>query len=65
MGLCDAIVYQLDLPGKSSLLLQQADDNVLFFLDANKNLLVGNCDFNYTLNRVNKANELRIMAAAK
>lgn len=61
----DAIVYQLDLAGKPSLLLQQGDDNVLFFLDATKNLLVGNRDFSYTLNRVNKADELRIMAAAK
>jgi hypothetical protein len=61
----EAVVYQLDMPGKPSLLLQQGDDNVLFFLDVNKNLLVGNRDFSYTLNRVNKGDELRIMAAAK
>jgi hypothetical protein len=47
----DAIVYYLDVPGKSPLLLQKADENIFFFLDANKNLLVGNRDFSYTLNR--------------
>ena len=51
----DAIVYQLD-PDKpnESLLLLKGDDNVLFFLDANRNLLVGNGDFSYTLNRLRK-----------
>jgi hypothetical protein len=61
----DAIVYRLDLEGKPSLFLQKGDDNVLFFLDAAKKLLVGNRDFSYTLNRVSKANEMRIMATAK
>jgi hypothetical protein len=61
----DAIVYQLDLEGKPSIFLQQGDDNVLFFLDADRNLFVGNRDFSYTLNRVSKADELRIMSMAK
>jgi hypothetical protein len=61
----DAIVYQLDMEGKPSLLLQQGDDNVLFFLDADRNLFVGNRDFSYTLNRVSKADEARIMSMAK
>lgn len=47
----DAIVYQLDFPGKESILLLKADDNVLFFLDKQKHLMVGNRDFSYTLNR--------------
>ena len=50
-----AIVYQLD-PDQSdkSLLLLKGDDNVLFFLDKNRNLLVGNNEFSYTLNRLRK-----------
>lgn len=47
-----ALVYQLDQPGREPLFLQKGDDNVLFFLDQEKNLLVGNRDFSYTLNRV-------------
>jgi hypothetical protein len=48
-----ATVYRLDLnePG-SSLFLLKGDDNVLFMLDKNKNFLVGNASFSYTLNRV-------------
>lgn len=61
----EAVVYQLDLEGKPSLLLQKGDDNVLFFLDADKNLPVGNRDFSYTLNRVSKSQEISIMAKAK
>lgn len=47
-----AVVYQLD-PDKpqASLSLLKADDNVLLFLDGERNLLVGNADFSYTLNR--------------
>lgn len=47
-----AVVYQLD-PDKpqGSLFLMKADDNVLLFLDRERNLLVGNGDFSYTLNR--------------
>jgi len=47
----EAIVYQLDQPGKEPLFLQKGDDNVLFFLDQEKKLMVGNRDFSYTLNR--------------
>lgn len=35
----------------------KGDDNVLFFLDKDRNLLVGNSDFSYTLNRKNWINE--------
>ena len=47
-----AVVYQLD-PDKprGSLFLLKADDNILLFLDEERNLLVGNGDFSYTLNR--------------
>ncbi|HKH62780.1 MAG TPA: hypothetical protein VKA49_18185 [Flavitalea sp.] len=49
----DAIVYELDSgqPGKTFYLLK-GDDNVIFILDENKALRVGNEDFSYTLNRV-------------
>ncbi len=49
----EAIVYQLD-PDRpqSTQFFLKADDNVLFFLDKNRNLLVGNANFSYTLNRV-------------
>lgn len=50
----EAIVYQLDEPGGRTLFLQKGDDHVLFFLDQKKNLLVGNRDFSYTLNRIDK-----------
>jgi hypothetical protein len=48
----EAVVYQLD-PDKaaSSLLFMKADNNVLFFLDKERNLMKGNGDFSYTLNR--------------
>lgn len=50
-----AIVYQLDSEKPNvSLLLQKADDNILFFLDKERNLLVGNNYSSYTLNRVRK-----------
>jgi hypothetical protein len=47
-----AVVYQLD-PDKpqGSLFLLKADDNILLFLDEERNLMVGNGDFSYTLNR--------------
>ena len=50
-----AIVYQLipDEPGEPIYLLK-GDDNVLFFLDRQKKLLVGNDEFSYTLNRRTK-----------
>ena len=51
----EAIVYQLD-PDKpnESLWLLKGDENVLFFLDRYGNLLVGNNEFSYTLNRLRK-----------
>jgi len=52
MGNPDAPVYQLDQTGRPPLFLWKADDNILFFLDRDRNLMVGNRDFSYTLNRV-------------
>lgn len=51
----NAVVYQLesDNPDQTFYLLK-GDENVLFFLDKNKNLLVGNELFSYTLNRVER-----------
>lgn len=48
----NAAVYQLD-PDKpqGSLFLLKADSNILFFLDRERNFLVGNANFSYTLNR--------------
>ena len=48
-----ATVYQLH-PAKTqpALLLLKGDDNVLFFLDQKRELLVGHAEFSYTLNRV-------------
>ena len=50
----EAIVYRLD-PDKAagSLFFLKADNNILFFLDKERNLLKGNGDFSYTLNRTN------------
>lgn len=50
----EAIVYELEMPGNDPIYLQKGDDNVLFFLDKGKKLLIGNREFSYTLNRVNK-----------
>jgi hypothetical protein len=47
----DALVYELVIPGRENLLLQQVDDNLLIFLDHQKNLMVGNRDFSYVLSR--------------
>lgn len=47
----DAIVYQLDHPLRGTIYLQKVSDNILFFLDQGKNLMVGNRNFSYTLNR--------------
>ncbi len=45
------IIYKLNLPQwPDPLYLLKADDNILFFTDAEGNLLVGNEDFSYTLN---------------
>lgn len=51
----NAIVYQLDIENSGTpLFLLKGDDNVLFILDQEKNLLVGNELFSYTFNRVEK-----------
>jgi hypothetical protein len=47
----EAIVYRLEQEGEETLYLLKADDNILFFLDHDKNIMVGNRDFSYTLNR--------------
>jgi len=51
----NALVYLLD-PGKPgyTLSFMKGDDNVLFFLDKQRNLLVGDSLFSYTLNRQKK-----------
>ena len=47
-----AIVYQLvPTDPAEPIYLMKADENVLFFLDNDKRLLVGNQDFSYTLDR--------------
>ena len=46
-----ATVFQVKLDTNTSLFLLKGDDNVLFILDRNKNLLIGNAKFSYTLNR--------------
>ena len=50
----EAIVYQLELDSDKpqSLTLLKPDDNILFFLDKNRNLIVGDAYTSYTLNRV-------------
>jgi hypothetical protein len=47
----EAVVFELIETGRPPLLLQKVDDNILFFLDKDRKLLVGNRDFSYTLNR--------------
>jgi hypothetical protein len=48
----DAEVYQLDTDDQTGFLsFLKADDNILFFLGKNRELLVGNESFSYTLNR--------------
>ena len=51
-GNAKAVIYQLD-PGKPgvSISLLVGDENVLFFLNKEQKLYVGNKDFSYTLNR--------------
>ena len=49
----NAVVYQLDPDDPQGFLsFLKADDNILFFLDNNRELLVGNEQFSFTLNRV-------------
>jgi hypothetical protein len=48
-----ATVYQLDATNtQPALFFLKGDDNVLFFLSQNRELLVGHAEFSYTLNRV-------------
>jgi hypothetical protein len=47
----EATVYRLDM-GEASMLLMKGDEQVLFILDKQKNFLVGNAQYSYTLNRV-------------
>jgi len=48
----NAVVYQLDAFGSDGpIYLLRADDGILFFLDNNGRVLVGDTDFSYTLNR--------------
>ena len=48
-----AEIYKLDVDKAGACLyLLKGDDNVLFVLDKNKQLIPGNEDFSYTLNRV-------------
>ncbi|HYJ88362.1 MAG TPA: copper resistance protein NlpE N-terminal domain-containing protein [Pyrinomonadaceae bacterium] len=50
-----AVVYQLDpANSEASLFFLKADDNILFFLDQEKNLMPGNADFSYTLNKADE-----------
>ena len=54
----EAIVYQLQTDkSEPPLHLLKACDNILFFLDRNRDHLVGNCRFSYTLNRRTPASE--------
>ena len=51
----DAVVYQLQLTdSKEPVSFLKADDNHLFLLDRDLNLLVGNALFSYTLSRIEK-----------
>jgi hypothetical protein len=58
----NAIVYELEFseaaPHIAPLRLLKGDDNVLFFLDANRTPLIGHSEFSYTLNRRTAAPEL-------
>jgi len=46
-----ATVFQIKLDTGTSLFLLKGDNNVLFILDRNKNFLLGNEKYSYTLNR--------------
>jgi hypothetical protein len=47
----EAIIFQLVLDQDISLYFLKGDDNVLFILDEQKNFLIGNANFSYTMNR--------------
>ena len=49
----EAIVYELEMEN-ATLQLFKADDNLLFMLNHDRSLLVGNELFSYTLNRIEK-----------
>src|SRR4030095_10103728 len=52
-----AVVYELELdPARPhlKLWLLKGDENTLFFVDAHRQLMVGDADFSYTLNRKQK-----------
>ena len=52
-GQSGAVVYELAAAGKEApILLMKGDENVLFFLNQQRQMLVGSIDFGYTLNRV-------------
>jgi hypothetical protein len=54
----DAVVYQLDSDDSHGFLsFLVVENNLLFFLDKDRNLLVGNSRWSYTLNRVVKQAE--------
>jgi hypothetical protein len=49
----NAVVYRLGpTPTEAELLLLKADDNILFFLNQDREPMVGHAEFSYTLNRV-------------
>jgi NlpE N-terminal domain len=48
----EAVVYQLNHAGGVPLFFYRGDENILFFLDQEKKLMIGNKDFSYTLNRI-------------
>lgn len=49
----DVVIYQINpYNPETSLFLLVGDNNVLFFLDKNLRLYVGNSDFSFTLNRI-------------
>ena len=49
----NATVYQLNpTQTEAALFLLKADDNILFFLNHDREPMVGNADFSYTLNKV-------------
>ena len=50
----NAIVYELKVAGDEPLYLLKLDNNILYFLDQDKRLFIGNKDFSYTLNRIKK-----------
>lgn len=49
----ESVVYRLGATqSEAALLLMEGDDSVVFFLDEQQRLLVGNGEFSYTLNRI-------------